>query len=31
MTGQKLLEMAAEDKIKELLESKKPSYEITHS
>lgn len=28
MTDQKLLEMAAEDKIKELLESKKPSYEI---
>lgn len=28
MTVQKLLEMTAEDKIKELLETKKPSYEI---
>lgn len=28
MTDQKLLEMTAEDKIKELIESKKPSREI---
>lgn len=28
MTDKKLLEMTAEDKIKELVESKKPSYEI---
>ena len=28
MTDKKLLEMTTEDKIKELLESKKPSYEI---
>lgn len=31
MTGQKLLEMAAEDKIKELLESKNPVTKYTHS
>lgn len=28
MTAHELLEMTAEDKIKELLETKKPSYEI---